>query len=380
MDERPLRSWWRRRLPDLSAAASRFPLAVLIAGLLTFYRLGHDLARDVDLRILGALAASFLWAVAVDFYVESGARSFATRALLWIAGIAAIAVLFYFFWEIWLSPYLLLGALLILVGLAGYLGRRESNCDVLAVQPSPLARRRARARRGRTVRGRPRRHLRDAEHPVRPRAAPALAGACAYGQPLLCRAGELPRLRPAELHRSHHRARGGRLHHARRGGAGEVRAGPSAPRLHRHPLCLCHQDRARLGAAQGNARRHGRRLSAGRRGDPPCRLSEPRERRPSRPPVLALLGRARGASRGAAVHRRRPPYRRLWRDRAALSHGADRRLGADPRRHPHHARPRFRLAPRAGRARIPHVRRVIRTRRRHRLLGDEPKGAARRAA
>ena len=76
---------------------------------------------------MGALAASFLWTVAVDFYVESGARSFATRVVLWIAGIAAIAVLFYFFWEIWLSPHLLLGSLLILVGLAGYLGRRESN-------------------------------------------------------------------------------------------------------------------------------------------------------------------------------------------------------------------------------------------------------------
>ena len=127
MDERSSKSWWRRRLPDLGAAASRFPLAVLIAGLLTFYRLGHDLARDVDLRVLGALVASFLWVVAVDFYVESGARSFATRVVLWIAGIAAIAALFYFYWEIWLSPHLILGALLILVGLAGHLGRAESN-------------------------------------------------------------------------------------------------------------------------------------------------------------------------------------------------------------------------------------------------------------
>ncbi len=127
MDERSLKSWWRRRLPDLSAAASRFPLAVLIAGLFTFYRLNHDLARDVDARILGALAASFLWVVAVDFYVESSARSFATRAMLWIAGIAAIAGLFYFYWDVWLSPHLLFGALLILVGLAGHLGRGESN-------------------------------------------------------------------------------------------------------------------------------------------------------------------------------------------------------------------------------------------------------------
>jgi hypothetical protein len=127
MDGHSRKSWWRRRLPDLSAAASRFPLAVLIAGLLTFYRLGHDLARDIDLRILGALVASFLWVVAVDFYVESRARSFAARVVLWIAGIAAIAALFYFYWEIWLSPHLLLCALLILVGLSGHLGRAESN-------------------------------------------------------------------------------------------------------------------------------------------------------------------------------------------------------------------------------------------------------------
>ena len=127
MGERSIKSWWRRRLPDLSAAASRFPVAVLIAGLLTFYRLNHDLARDVDARIIGALAASFLWAVSVDFYVESGARSLATRVVLWIAGIFGIALLFYFFWDIWLSPYLLFGALLILVGLSGHLALRESN-------------------------------------------------------------------------------------------------------------------------------------------------------------------------------------------------------------------------------------------------------------
>jgi hypothetical protein len=127
MDERSGKSWWQRRLPDITAAASRFPLAVLIAGLFTFYRLNHDLARDVDLRILGALAASFLWTVAVDFYVESGARSYLMRVTLWFAGIAVIALLFYFFWDIRLSPHLLLGALLILIGLGGYLGRSQSN-------------------------------------------------------------------------------------------------------------------------------------------------------------------------------------------------------------------------------------------------------------
>ena len=103
---------------------------------------------------------------------ESQARSSPTRALLWIAGIAVIALLFYFFWEIWLSPLspfrrlahprrsggpsrpprnrnatfwlfnhrLWLGAALALVG-AGLFGCR------------------------------PRRHRRDVEPPVRPRAA-----------------------------------------------------------------------------------------------------------------------------------------------------------------------------------------------------------------
>jgi hypothetical protein len=39
MGERAFRSWWRSRLPDLSIAVSRFPLAVAIAALLTFYKL-----------------------------------------------------------------------------------------------------------------------------------------------------------------------------------------------------------------------------------------------------------------------------------------------------------------------------------------------------
>ena len=128
MDERSLKSWWRRRLPDLSAAASRFPLAVLIAGLFTFYRLNHDLARDVDARILGALAASFLWVVAVDFYVESSARSIRDagdavdrwhrrhrRCCSISIGTSGLARISYS------------GRSLILVGLAGHLGRGESN-------------------------------------------------------------------------------------------------------------------------------------------------------------------------------------------------------------------------------------------------------------
>jgi hypothetical protein len=127
MGERSVGSWWRNRLPDIGAAAARFPLAVAIAALLSIYKLTHDDIGDAELRVLGALAASFLWAVAVDFYAEAQRRSFPIRAALWVAGILVIAVLFRFAWDIWLSPPLVLGGLLLLVGLAGHLGRGESN-------------------------------------------------------------------------------------------------------------------------------------------------------------------------------------------------------------------------------------------------------------
>jgi Domain of unknown function (DUF4153) len=127
MGERSIGSWWRKRLPDLSAAASRFPLAVAIAAVLTFYKLTHDDLGDAELRVLGALAGSFLWVVAVDFFVESQKRSLLARILLWLIGIAVIGLLFRFAWDIWLSPPMLLGGLLLLVGLAGHLGCGESN-------------------------------------------------------------------------------------------------------------------------------------------------------------------------------------------------------------------------------------------------------------
>jgi len=121
------KSWWRSRLPDVSAAVSRFPLAVTIAVLFTAYKLTHDNIGEVEGRLLGALADSFLWVVAVDFYVDSQKRSFPARVGLWVVGILLIAVLIRFDWDIWFSPPLLLGGLLLLVGLAGHLGRGESN-------------------------------------------------------------------------------------------------------------------------------------------------------------------------------------------------------------------------------------------------------------
>jgi len=122
------RRWsWRGWLPDMSAAVSRFPLAVLLAGFLTIYKLWADSPNEADEKVLGTLAASFLWVVAVDLFVESQGRSQSARGVAWIAGIAAIALLFHFRWEAWLFPPLLFGFLLFAVGLAGQLRTGERN-------------------------------------------------------------------------------------------------------------------------------------------------------------------------------------------------------------------------------------------------------------
>ena len=119
---------WRSWLPDVSAAVSRFPLGVLLAGFLTIYKLwAGNHVEPKDDTILGTLAASFLWVVAVDLFVESQSRSQRVRGIAWVAGIAVIALLFHFRWETWLFPPLLFGALLFAVGLAAQLGRGERN-------------------------------------------------------------------------------------------------------------------------------------------------------------------------------------------------------------------------------------------------------------
>lgn len=119
--------WWQRRIPDIGLAALRFPLAVTLAAAFTFYKLGHETPGEAELRVLGALAASFLWVAAADLYVEANARSQAARIALWLCGIVVIALLFKFSSEIWFFPPLLIGALLLLVGLAAHLGQGESN-------------------------------------------------------------------------------------------------------------------------------------------------------------------------------------------------------------------------------------------------------------
>ena len=125
------RTWsWRGWLPDISAAIERFPLAVGFAVLFTSYRLYvGSYVWETPQRILGFLAACFLVAVAVDFFVESGRRTPATRLMLVVTGLLVIALLFWLYWAIWLSPYLLLLGLLLLVGLAGHLGRDERNAN-----------------------------------------------------------------------------------------------------------------------------------------------------------------------------------------------------------------------------------------------------------
>ena len=122
------RRWsWRSWLPDMSAAVSRFPLAVLLAGFLTIYKLWADSPNEAEEKVLGTLAASFLWVVAVDLFVESQGRTQRARGVAWVAGIAVIALLFHFRWEAWLFPPLLFGALLFAVGLAAQLRRGERN-------------------------------------------------------------------------------------------------------------------------------------------------------------------------------------------------------------------------------------------------------------
>ncbi len=124
------KSWsWRALLPDMSAALTRFPLGVAIAALLTLYMLYDSRSGDAEQRIVEGLGASFAWVVAADLYVESQGRARLTRLLLWLAGVAVIALLFASAWKLWLAPFLLSAAFVLLIGLAGHLARGERNAS-----------------------------------------------------------------------------------------------------------------------------------------------------------------------------------------------------------------------------------------------------------
>jgi hypothetical protein len=128
MHERSIKSWWQRRLPDISAAATRFPLPVAIAAALTAYKLYHgNPIGDLEFRVMAWLVASFVWVVVVDLYAESQRRSSQTRVLLWVLGIAVLGLLLWLDTAIWLSAPLLVGRLILAVTLAAHLGRRETN-------------------------------------------------------------------------------------------------------------------------------------------------------------------------------------------------------------------------------------------------------------
>jgi len=118
---------WRGWLPDISVATARFPFAVVIAGLLTLYLLFVLETDDIGLRTAGTLAASFLWVVAVDLYVESHGSSRPMRIALWLIGIALITLYFVCLWHLRGSPPLLFASLILAVGLSGYVGLGERN-------------------------------------------------------------------------------------------------------------------------------------------------------------------------------------------------------------------------------------------------------------
>jgi hypothetical protein len=127
MHERSIQSWWQRRLPDVSAAVTRFPLAVAISVVLTVYKLFHDMIGDAEFRVLAWLAASFVWVVSVDLFAESQRRSPQARGLPWLLGIAVLALLLWLDTAIWLNARLLVGSLILALTLTGHLGRRETN-------------------------------------------------------------------------------------------------------------------------------------------------------------------------------------------------------------------------------------------------------------
>lgn len=122
------RSWsWRSWLPDVSAAYSRFPLAVMLAAFFTIYNLAMGDLFAAENKVVGTLAASFLWVVAVDLFCEAHEAPRYTRGIAWFLGVAAIALLFQYEWQVWLWWAPLYAALILAVGLAGYAAAPERN-------------------------------------------------------------------------------------------------------------------------------------------------------------------------------------------------------------------------------------------------------------
>ena len=124
------KTWsWRGWLPDISAAVDRFPAPIAFAVLFTLYELYHgsNLNEPRGSGLWGRLPPASSGRGPSISSVESTGRTRAERIALSAAGVLVIAVMFWLAWSIWLSPYLLIGGLLLLVGLAAYPGPERSS-------------------------------------------------------------------------------------------------------------------------------------------------------------------------------------------------------------------------------------------------------------
>jgi hypothetical protein len=122
-------------VPDLVAAFSRFPLAVLIAALFVLYHIGDvrvvmGLSRDLGDRISYGLIAAFLWTVAVDFYAEGVGWPRRYRSMLWLGGALAIGLLAGYAIAVWLNPLVLIAGLFLLIPIAPFLNGPADNASL----------------------------------------------------------------------------------------------------------------------------------------------------------------------------------------------------------------------------------------------------------
>ena len=355
------------------------PLGVLLAGFLTIYKLwaGNHIEPEDD-KILGTLAASFLWVVAVDLFVESQGRTQRARGIAWIAGIAVIALLFHFKWEAWLFPPLLFGSLLFAVGLAGQLRSGERNAAFWLFN-----------------------------HRLWLAAALGLIGAVLFGGGLSIILETLNFLFGLELPQIWHE----RIWTVALGFLAPVswlalapqnftdrisgeetefttRAVATIVKFVLVPLLLVYTailyayalkielagtlPKGTLGSlVVGYLLAGAATLLVG--------LSHPRQRRRPGADVLALLGLAHGPAGSAPVSRGLYPHRRLRPHRAALRGRAHRRLGADPCRMAHgEARRKFRSPCDSGVACDLAACGVVRALGHRRRIGAEPDGRTRR--
>ena len=117
-------------MPDLGLALRRFPITIAIAAIFTALHLAGmsdllGLQGDQSLRLSLALISAFLFVFATGLLGEAKNIGQAAKLGLGAAGIALIAVVFFFQSALSLQPFLVVLTLLLCVGLAPYLGSRH---------------------------------------------------------------------------------------------------------------------------------------------------------------------------------------------------------------------------------------------------------------